>query len=272
MLKVLLTFLILPSFVFADFNVSGYIFKKQIITPKDEGKEFSLKIDSDVYKNGNQFFSDFRVVDKNNNEVPYKIEKSFDKREVKVTEKKINIVSKKGDTYVLDLGREKKYYQNIKIGTASKDFSRVVDVYASNLEGARYKMISDPGGSVIFSGPTGSEKRAYFRYTDFRFIKIVFSGSEGNFKLENFFVEKKETKVVEGEKEVLDLEFEELASQNKKEQRFLIKVKKKNLPISSIALHSKDSNFLRNIKIFSSNTKEASFLENTKRYNKNDTY
>jgi hypothetical protein len=262
----------LPTLVFADFDISQYKFQKNIILSENKTGDFSFKIDSDIYKNSNQFFYDIRIIDKNKVEIPYKIEKKLNKTKKEFFDEEIEIVSKENNTYILDLGKNINYFQKIKVETESKDFSRVVDIYGSYLENSRYEKISQNKGSLIFSGPAGTEKDINFKYTDYRFIKLIFSGEEGEFDVKSFLIQKVKKENIYAEKKSLDLSFEEMESGNKKEQRILITINGENEPINSFSFKTKEKNFSRKIQVFSSNKKDAKILENKKRYNKNGTY
>lgn len=268
--KIILIVLFLPTFIFADFDISQYKFQKNIISTENKIGDFSFKIDSDIYKNGNQFLHDVRVIDKNKVEIPYKIENELNRKFDEVDEE-IKIISKENNTYILDLGKSINYVKKIKVETESKYFSRVVDIYGSHLETSRYEKISKDKGSLIFSNSTGIEKNIYLD-TDYRFIKLIFFGEDGNFDVKSFLIQKDKSKKNVGEKEILDMSFEELKSDDKKEQNFLITVWGENIPIYNFSFIASENNFSRKIQIFSSDKKDAKILENKKRYNKNETY
>lgn len=284
--KIILFLILIPCFVFADFEISEYEFYKEVFLPdcsenkdgffikckqKNQG-DFSFTIDSEIYKNSNQFFYDLRVVDQGKKEVPFLVQKDIDKKIEKITEEEIKIVSQKDNTYVLDLGNKERYYQKIKVSTDSKNFSRVVDVYGSNLADSRFEKISNDGGSRVFSGPSGDNNSISFKYTNYRFLKLVFSSNEGFFALNNFFIENMEVEKVSGSREEVKFVFEEINPENEKNQSFLITIEEKNLPVDYLSVITKDIDFSRSIQIFSSNRSDAKFLENGKRYNKNETY
>ena len=272
MFKVFLFLFLLPTFIFADFTISDYKFQKEILPSEKQRGDFSFKVDSDIYKNGNQFFSDIRIADQKNNEIPYLIEKKKDRQKREFSYEEIKIFSQKNNTYILDLGNNRDYYDSIIVENNSKDFSRAVDVYGSNLENTRYEKLSLKKDNLIFSDPTGNEKTIFFKFTEYRFIKLIFSGNEGNFKPNKFLIRNNKIENIFEEKEVLELKFSELSSQNVQEQKFLIEIEKENIPIDFLSFIAGEKSFSRKIQIFSSNKKDARFLENGKRYNKNETY
>ena len=261
----------LPAVALADFNISEYKYYKDLLPTDIKKGNFSFKIDKDIYKNADQFFTDIRVVDESKKEIPYKIEKKRDIVETKNYQQKIDIVSKKNNEYILDMGHAPKYFQDIKVVTNSVDFSRIVDVYGSNLQNSRYEKISKKQGDLISVAPGINDKNIDFKYTNYRFIKLKFSGDEGNFVPEGFVVERSEDKVIPGEKKIFPLKIEKEDSLEK-EQKMILEVPGENIPVDSFVIVSPEKDFSRRITIFSSNNKNAEILQRGKRYDSSKTY
>ncbi len=274
--KIILSTLILiffPSIIMAEFVVSDFKYKKNIINNSTETGLFSFVIDNEIYKNGNQFFHDLRIVDKNNREIPYLIKKEFDQVNSKSINRNLKIISKKNNIFILDMGKVPKYNKRISIITKSFDFSRIVDVYGSNLIDSRFENLTlAKQGDLIAVVPGNNDKNIDFRFNNYRYIKLVFSGNEGSFVPLEFTVEEIEQEKILGKKEIFNLKINDISDENSKNQKIILESSGENIPIDSIILHSTERDFSRSIRIYSSNHKNAELLENNKRYDKNTNY
>lgn len=265
--------LAIPTLAFAEFTVSEYKYQKNLQSGEIKNGNFSFVVDADIYKNGDQFFSDLRVVDKNNNEIPYIIEKKFDTVESKTYDNELVIISQSKNVYVLDMGETPIYHQKIDVATNSFDFSRVVDIYGSNLPDSRFeKLTLNKQGDLLAVVPGNNDKSINFKYTNYRYIKLVFSGKEGNFIPIKFTVKKTDTTKVPGNKETFALKMEVQNSGNTREQRILLESVGTNTPIDSLIIHSSEKDFSRNIQIYASDDKSAQLLVNNNRYDKDTNY
>jgi hypothetical protein len=263
----------LPAVAMAEFTVSEYKYQKDLISSDDKAGYFSFPVDEQIYEQGNQFFSDFRVADKNNTEIPYFIKKESDFTQSKSHDKKLDIISQSQGAYVLDMGKTPAYHNSIDVQTESFDFSRAVNAYGSHLPDARFEYLSlNKRGDLLAVVPGNDDTSIDFKYTDYRYIKLVFAGEEGDFTPVNFTVKKTETWKEEGKKEESFLQMEILDSLDPKKQKVLFTTKGVNIPVDSLVLHTIDSDFSRNITLYSSNSKDAKILENNERYNKSQTY
>ncbi len=264
-----LLLVLLPAVVSAEFKLSEYQYYKDI---KGSGKgNFYLKLDRDIYAHGNQFFHDLRVVDKNNKEQKYDISRVSDKRVVEEKDLPLKVVFRKGNTFVLDRGLDAGYVDKLMVKTSSVNFSRVADVYGSNLKDSRYERLTDRGGDLIAISPAKRDLEIKFKYTDHRFLKVVFSGSEGDFKVDDFYIRKKVAETEPGIKEKIELSFESrLLSDGK--QEVLIIVPADNLPLESFIVKTAQKDFERPITLYASNNREASIYHPGERYDSKKDY
>jgi hypothetical protein len=268
----ILAIFFIPSFMFASFDIEDYKYNKEITSQSSQKGNFFVKVDKDIYKNGNNFFSDLRVVKNEKTEIPYKIKQKKDRLEYSTFFEKIKIVSHNKNTYILDVNNDNEHIDSITVDSKSVEFSRVADIYGSNLEKTRYELLTPKKGSLIFSGPNGFDKILKFKYNKYRFIKVVFSGDEGEFSTNGFSIKKRKKIDIKGEKEEKNVSFKELDTDADNKQRFLLEIENENMPIDYFTFTSKIEEFSREVKLFSSNIKNASFLKNNKRYDKDKVY
>lgn len=263
----------LPAMVMAEFTVSEYKYQKDLISSGTQAGDFSFVVDEQIYEHGDQFFSDLRVVNQNNAEIPYVVEKVFDRIDTETQDIELDIVSQSNEVYVLDMGETPAYHQSVRVETESFDFSRVVDIYGSNLPDTRFEDLTlNAQGDLVAVVPGNDDKSITFKYSNYRYIKLIFSGKEGDFVPTKFTTKYSETQKVEGVKKQISLDMESLESEKPSQQTLLFTVEGINTPINSLVIHTAETDFDRDITLYVANDKNAQILADSQRYDKDRVY
>jgi hypothetical protein len=132
--------------------------------------------------------------------------------------------------------------------------------------------LSDRKGDLVSISPAKNDLEISFKYTNYRFIKIVFSGNEGNLKVNNFYIKKINKTFKDGKKEEFNLKFEKLEGNNPKNEKILVINRGEKIPLESFIIKTRQGDFERGIKIYASDNRDALILDNSKRFNPEKDY
>ena len=258
----ILAFLGLGTFVLADFELSKWMYQKEIrFTPITTGSKLvSFTLDGEVFNNSKEGLADLRIIDSNNKETAYKllVEKVEQLRQsfpVRI----VNLGS--GGEYTqltLDLGKEGIIHNSVTFSTTSINFRRQVEVEAS-ADATNWFLIKKASeGAYIYDYSLDFKAKnttVYYPESTYRYLrlKIIDSGEEPikiggatvyyNVSTSAYEVtykpkilEKKEDKETRSTQIILDLEA-------------------KGVPSNQIKLTTNEVNFNREVAVEGSNNK-----------------
>lgn len=261
-----LLLVLLPSIIFAFAKKDDFQFYKQVTDINFDGTYY-IDIDSDIESNSKKFLSDIRIYN-GNEEIKYKIERERDIYQHSERDISLNIVQKNDNTYIIDLNKDSvdEYLNNIFVNTSSADFRRVVNVHGADLkEGPYYNLnVEENRGDLVYDLPEGNNLSIDFKYSNYKYLKLVFSGSEGSFQENGFYRTERKTDIISGEKDFLEVSGAEFSLKDN-DQKIILDTKKDNLFFDQVKFNFDDKRFKRNYVLYSSDIVDAEILESGKR-------
>jgi len=273
MKKIILSFLLLPSLIFATAEKEDFEFYKNVGEFYAQGIYY-FDIDSDIESNSKKYLGDIRILN-DGKEIKYKIKKDFDKYIKNSENINLKVVSKNKEEYIIDLGNNKKeeYLNSIFINTKSFDFRKIVNVKGADLKNGPYfnLNIEDKRGDLIYNLPEGADYSIDFKYSNYKFLKLTLSGGEENIKIDSFYKVKNTTEVISGEKDFLEIKgYNGVLKGN--DQSIILDTKKDNLFFDQIKIKFSDKRFSRKYILYSSDKEKSEILESGKRFDSEKSY
>ncbi len=267
-----LLFFSVINFIFANsLDISEYKYFRNLLPQNNKEGSFFINLNEDIYNKANHFLNDLRIVDEKNTEIQYSLQKHEDKQVEEKKEYKINILSKIEDksqneiTYIIDFGENVTYHNVIRVDSKSVDFSRKVKIFGTDdLESDFLNInLDSEKDDKIISGPALSDFFINYKFNNYRFLKLIIYGKEGNFNVDSFSFLETKTQLIDGNKKEYDLQ---IIKNTKKEEEteILVSMFFDNLPIDYFIITAKQLSFSVPILIYSSNNKDAIFSKDKK--------
>lgn len=186
-ITLLVNFLLAPI-VLADFEISKWLWVKEIRLPSfsEKNRVVTITVDNEIFENAKDGLADLRIIDDSSRETPYKLTiESFGQSREAFNVKILNLGSITGEhtQLVLDLQSEGVIHNSVTIHTSSRDFRRQVEVEASQ-DGESWFVIkkASEGGYIYDYSLDFKAQNTTVNYPDstYRFLrlKIIDRGEE----------------------------------------------------------------------------------------------
>ena len=164
----------------ADFSLKDWKFAKSISVPDGltEGDLVEVVPDPEVFNRAAPGLADLRIVQGNEQEVPYQVvveRGSRDRRSFTVSIRDLGFVSGQYSSFVADLGQGGLLHNEIEVFTSSQNFQRDVTVEASN-DATKWTVLQE--GTKIFDFTlkerafTARDTRVRYPESTARFLRI----------------------------------------------------------------------------------------------------
>jgi len=258
----ILAFLGLGTFVLADFELSKWMYQKEIrFTPITTGSKLvSFTLDGEVFNNSKEGLADLRIIDSNNKETAYKlliekVEQSRQSFPVRI----INLGS--GGEYTqltLDLGKEGIVHNSVTLSTTSINFRRQVEVEASTDATSWFLIKKASEGAYIYDYSLDFKAKnttVYYPESTYRYLrlKIIDSGEEpikiGGVTVYNNVLTS--TREVTYKPKIL----EKREDKETRSTQIILDLEAKGVPSNQIKLATNEVNFNREVAVEGSNNK-----------------
>jgi hypothetical protein len=267
--KIILSILLLPVLSLASTNQENFEFFKDIKNVDGAGI-YKIVLDKDIESKSKNYFSDIRIYNAKNKEVKYIFRKERDEIQRNDRQVSLNFEEIGEQEFIIDLGNDIKgeYLNNIMIGTNSRSFRVVADVYGADVkEGPYFKLnIDGKRGDLIYDTPIGRDFNLNFKYSNYKYLKIKFSGSSDDLLIQNFFRIKEDSQYKEGKKMSVKI-YGINKFIDEEHQSILLDVKKDNLFFDDLKLSFNDKSFNRRYVLYASDDKNAEILKDHSRFN-----
>ena len=146
---------LIGSIAHADFKLTDWPYFKEIEPLNKEGY-VEVTIDKEIYEQTTDKLEDLRIIDEENNEIPFKllVERSSTK-ETAYSPKLFNLSFVPGShsLFMLDLGKRGFFNNRLTINTPNINFSRKVEIEGSNDRKVWYKIKSEGYIFDVSQGP-----------------------------------------------------------------------------------------------------------------------
>jgi hypothetical protein len=274
--KIILTVLFLPVISFAFSEKTDFKFFSEI-KDLELNKLNYIYINNNIESKSEKFLSDIRIFNKDGKEVGFILKKEKDRYKTSEKKIKLDIVRKSGNVYIIDLKKDLKeddYLNNIFIETDSVDFRRLVDIQAADIKEGPYFNLNIQGkrGDLIYDLPEGRDFSIDFKYSNYKYLKLTFSGDEGDLKISNFYRIKKETIVEKAERDFVKAIVEKKNIFDDNKQEIILDTGFKNVFFDNLELKFFDKKFKRRYILYSSDDKNSIILESNKRFDPKKNY
>lgn len=256
---VFLGLLILPAVCMASFSVDKWHYYKDI-NPINEGlTRFSL--DEEIFANSKKDLSDLRIIDGDNQEIPYKMMVSKDKDKSEIFYPKMlnnSFIPGQYSSAILELKEGEKDINRLKIITGSENFQRNVKVYGSD-DREVWNILKDNAYIYDYTDNKGNFKSQNtiinFPQSVFRYIKVEISDLENNpVKISNIEAIKY---ISEKSKEIIRYpKFSVYTDTKEKFSEIILDMDFSGIPTGVIEFSVSGENFNRGVLIYTSNDKE----------------
>jgi hypothetical protein len=123
---------------------------------------------------------------------------------------------------------------------------------------------------LVYDIPGGRDLRIDFKYSNYKYLKLKFSGSEGDLKVLGFKKEYKKNILIPAEKERKKVFADIKLNENK--QSLIFDLKKDNLFYEKLELLFDDKKFKRKYILYASDSITAEIYNSNSRFDKNKQY
>ncbi|MBU4375551.1 DUF3999 domain-containing protein [Patescibacteria group bacterium] len=247
---------IFPLICSADFSIDKWQYYKEI-QAVNTGLTI-LSLDDDIFSNAKGDLADLRIMNNNNQEVPYKMIVATDRQKVEIFYPKMlnnSFVSGQNSTVILDFEGGVKLVNKLKIITSSENFQRSVIIYGSD-NMSDWSVLNDKAYIYDYTDRMGDIKTqdttVDFPQSVYRYIKLEISDPENNpvkiAKVEAInFVKEKSKEVARNSG------FQITEDEKEKATEVVVDLGAKGIPTNKVLLSISDKNFNRAILIYTSN-------------------
>lgn len=246
----------LPVFCYGAFNISEWKYYKEI---KGSGSSLiRVNIDDEIFSSANKNLSDLRVINQNNQEIPFKI--VANNRKVDQIDyypaKMINnsFISGQFSSVILDVEGDGKLVNSLTIKTSSENFQRNVKIYGSD-DRNNWNVLKSDAYIYDYTDKKGNFKsqntKVNFSESAFRYLKVEVSDENGSpIKIDSVYVSK------ETPRNIHEFErspnFSQKINDKNRSTEILIDLEASGIPANKINIRTEDHNFNREISIYSS--------------------
>lgn len=253
---VLMLSAIFPLACVADFDLTNWKYFKDI-SISDKGVK-KIAVDYEIFSGAKKDFSDVRLIDVNNSEIPYKIVsgKTIPKQNSYSVQMINNsYVASEYSTVILDLGENGKIVNNLTIETDSENFQRNIKVYGSD-DMSNWNVIVESAYIYDYTDKKGNFKsqntKLNFSDSLFRYYKLEISDEDG---APVRIISVKAVSIVNEEIKENKRSINFSVSENKehKATQLLADLGLDGVPLSKIDFKIGGENFNRQVLIYSSN-------------------
>ncbi|KKT94403.1 MAG: hypothetical protein UW95_C0015G0006 [Parcubacteria group bacterium GW2011_GWC1_45_14] len=266
--KIMFSFLgvlVIGSVAYADFSLSQWQYKKEILDVKKGLNKVSL--DNEVFANSNEGLADMRIVDDSNREIPYKLIATRNEEGRKEYSPRLinnSVADGKYSMVIMDLGERGIITNSLKIGTSSDNFQRNVTVHGSE-DQENWNVLNSEGYIYDYTdkkaGIKSQDTRVSFPDTTFRFLKVEISNVENNPVMINSVSVSQYIR--KGAKEFsISPKIESSPDDRNKATVLIADLGQGGIPTGRISIATVDENFNRGVVVYSSNDRG---VENWKR-------
>ncbi len=184
-------FLLFASFASADFAPSEWTLMKSIegLPRMSPGTYVKVDLDREVSFHAARTLGDLRVIADDGTETPYQLLVEDERVRSEYRPSTLGDLSSQGERtmFIIDLGASGVLSDRLHITSDSRNYKRVVSVYASDeripLEAAGWRLLSDKGYIYNFfdqrSGFDAGSGEVSYPETSARYLKVVVGGGEG---------------------------------------------------------------------------------------------
>jgi len=265
--------LIIPGIIFAFAKKNNFEFYKELGVLNSGF--YYVDVDRDIESQSKKFLSDIRIFDKDEKEIKYKIikEKDVYTSEEEKVDLEFSWLNKNDILINLGNNRKEEYLNKIFVKTNSRDFRKVVSVKGADIKAGPYfnLNIESKRGDLIYDVPEGTDLIIDFKYSNYKYLKLRFSGDEGDLNILGFYKRYKKNTLHEGEK-IRNKIFGVESSLKDNDQKIIFDLKKDNLFFNQIKLLFEDKKFHRNFILYAADSINAELLDGRKRFDKNKSY
>lgn len=254
--------LILSSgLVLADFDIGKWQYEKEItsLSPITQPAYSQLTFDTEVFTHANRNLNDIRVIDNSGQEVPYKllIEEAYTSREfypAQILNK--SYVPGEYQFFIVDLGRDGIFHNQIKILTSSANFRREAQIEGSNNQ-KQWFVLQEKGKIYDYSPPQFEFKKQdttlNYPESTYRYLRVtIFSRGENPIDIQKAEVYRT---ISSGARRVqYPVQIVEQGENKEKRINYVVfDLENKGLPINSLQISTSDTNFSREVALEGSN-------------------
>jgi hypothetical protein len=254
-------FLFAASSSLADFELARWKYYKNISSVG--GDLAKVTLDDEVFSNATKDFSDLRIVDSENREVPFKLvsgKENFERNRVTVKMINNSYIPGQNSQVILDLGTSGSLVNNLTIKTDSENFQRNVVVFGGN-DMESWSVLKDNGYIYDFTDKKAAFKsqntEILFPDSAYRYVKIEIADDSGKpvriISVETSKLTEAKTRGYERHPR-----FSSNENTDKKLTEMVIDLGASGIPTDRISFDLKNSNFNRAILIYVSNDENTS--------------
>lgn len=251
--------LIIPLICSATFSLDKWQYYKEISSASGGLVKFSL--DDELFLTAKNDLADLRVIDEDNQEVPYKLIVNAAKNKSEIIYPKIlnnSFVSGENSSAIIELEEGQKEINRLKINTPSENFQRNVKVYGSD-DSMNWNILVDNAYIYDYTDKKANFKSQNttlnFSLSVFRYIKIEIADSEGiPVKISGIeavrYVSERATEIARHP------HFEITENKEEKVSEVICDLGFSGIPTSAVRLNISDENFNRGVLVYASNNEK----------------
>jgi hypothetical protein len=257
---ILVVSLSVTFFAKADFSLQQWQYQKEIHVEKDGLIDVTL--DNDVFANAAKGLSDVRLVNSNNQEIPYKLIATMGEDNVKdYFPRMINNSITPGNysSVILDLEQQGIITNSLTVNTPSENFQRNLKVYGSNNQ-SDWNELKSNGYIYDYTDKRGGIKSqnttVLFPDSVFKFLKVEISDVDNKPIIISSIKVSQQVK-----KNTQEFELSPSVEINQdtanKTTTILADLRQSGIPTSKILLAVRDKNFNRGVLVYSGSDKNT---------------
>ncbi|MFA5961985.1 MAG: DUF3999 family protein [Parcubacteria group bacterium] len=255
-----LFFSIISTGCLADFDLTRWKYYKDISS--SGGDMAKITLDDEVFSGATKDLSDLRIIDGNNQEVPFQLVSAKERSKVdrtSVTMINNSFVPGENSQVVLDLGTSGNLVNNLRINTVSENFQRNVKVYGGN-DMQAWNTLIDNGYIYDFTDKKANFKsqntEIYFPNSAYRYIKIEITDENGSpVKINSVDTSNIVQEKTRGNER--RPQFKSLEKSDEKLTELVADLGASGIPTDRLSLDTNNMNFNRAILVYASNDENA---------------